>query len=120
MITNSRDELEHTFNICWGGVYNCPARFCRCCKMLKKVTSSIPAASTAFGRRSGHVSRTPRIRPRSSRSRASPALIADLRMNAPHIKCSVVMPGQIGTSIRANSRKIHSAIANRTRSMLPA
>jgi hypothetical protein len=41
-------------------------------------------------------------------------------MNAPHIKCSVVMPGQIGTSIRANSRKIHSAIANRTRSMLPA
>ena len=28
--------------------------------------------------------------------------------NAPHIKCSVVMPGQIGTSIRANKRKIHS------------
>jgi short-subunit dehydrogenase len=36
------------------------------------------------------------------------ALITDLRMNAPHIKCSVVMPGQIGTSIRSNSRKIHS------------
>jgi short-subunit dehydrogenase len=36
------------------------------------------------------------------------ALISDLGMNAPHIKCSVVMPGQIGTSIRSNSRKIHS------------
>jgi short-subunit dehydrogenase len=36
------------------------------------------------------------------------ALITDLRINAPHIKCSVVMPGQIGTSIRANTRKIHS------------
>ena len=36
------------------------------------------------------------------------ALITDLRINAPHIKCSVVMPGQIGTSIRTNSRKIHS------------
>src|SRR5438445_575005 len=34
--------------------------------------------------------------------------IADVRINAPHIKCSVVMPGQIGTSIRSNSRKIHS------------
>jgi hypothetical protein len=34
-------------------------------------------------------------------------LITDLRINAPHIKCSVVMPGQIGTSIRANTRKIH-------------
>src|SRR6202022_188686 len=36
------------------------------------------------------------------------ALIADLRVNAPHIKCSVVMPGHIGTSIIANSRKILS------------
>src|SRR4030088_3253381 len=36
------------------------------------------------------------------------ALITDLRINAPHIKCSVVMPGQIGTSIRGNTRKIHS------------
>ena len=36
------------------------------------------------------------------------ALITDLQINAPHIKCSVVMPGPIGTSIRANTRKIHS------------
>ena len=34
------------------------------------------------------------------------ALITDLRVNAPHIKCSVVMPGHIGTSIVSNSRKI--------------
>ena len=36
------------------------------------------------------------------------ALITDLAVNAPHIKCSVVMPGHIGTEIVANSRKIHS------------
>ena len=36
------------------------------------------------------------------------ALIADLRINAPHIKVSVVMPGQIGTCIRANSRKMQT------------
>lgn len=34
------------------------------------------------------------------------ALIADLRVNAPHIKCSFVMSGHIGTSITANSRRI--------------
>jgi len=34
------------------------------------------------------------------------ALMADLRVNAPHVKCSVVMPGHIGTSIISNSRKI--------------
>jgi short-subunit dehydrogenase len=36
------------------------------------------------------------------------ALITDLRLNAPHVKCSVVMPGHIGTSIVSNSRKIQS------------
>jgi NAD(P)-dependent dehydrogenase (short-subunit alcohol dehydrogenase family) len=36
------------------------------------------------------------------------ALINDLRLNAPHIKCSVVMPGHIGTSIMSNSRKVQS------------
>jgi hypothetical protein len=36
------------------------------------------------------------------------ALITDLQINAPHIKCSVVMPGHIGTSIPLNSRKIQS------------
>ena len=36
------------------------------------------------------------------------ALITDLRLNAPHIKCSVVMPGHIGTSIVSNSRKLQS------------
>jgi short-subunit dehydrogenase len=36
------------------------------------------------------------------------ALVTDLRLNAPHIKCSVVMPGHIGTSIVANSRKVLS------------
>src|SRR3981081_2543185 len=36
------------------------------------------------------------------------ALINDLRLNAPHIKCSVVRPGHIGTSIVSNSRKVQS------------
>ena len=39
------------------------------------------------------------------------ALINDLRLNAPHIKCSVVMPGHIGTSIVANSRVIQNGSA---------
>ena len=34
------------------------------------------------------------------------ALITDLRIHAPHIKCSVVMPGHIGTQIVANSMAV--------------
>jgi short-subunit dehydrogenase len=37
------------------------------------------------------------------------ALIGDLGVHAPHVKCSVVMPGHIGTSIAYNSRKVHHA-----------
>ena len=36
------------------------------------------------------------------------ALVGDLRLNAPHIKCSVVMPGHIGTSIITNSRVVQT------------
>jgi hypothetical protein len=36
------------------------------------------------------------------------ALIADFRMNAPHIRVSVVMPGHIGTGIRDNSLKVQT------------
>jgi NAD(P)-dependent dehydrogenase (short-subunit alcohol dehydrogenase family) len=34
------------------------------------------------------------------------ALITDFRINAPHLRASVVMPGHIGTSIAINSRKL--------------
>ena len=34
------------------------------------------------------------------------ALITDLRLHAPHVHCSVVMPGHIGTSIVENSSKV--------------
>jgi NAD(P)-dependent dehydrogenase (short-subunit alcohol dehydrogenase family) len=36
------------------------------------------------------------------------ALVADFRINAPHIKVSVVMPGHIGTGIRTNSLKVQA------------
>jgi len=35
----------------------------------------------------------------------SEALIEDLRVNAPHVKVAVVMPGHIGTDIVVNSRR---------------
>jgi len=34
------------------------------------------------------------------------ALITDLRLNAPHVTCSIVMPGHIGTAIARNSRLV--------------
>lgn len=108
MIVNERAEWEKTFNICWGGVYFNTRAFLP--MMLKADAGHIVNTSSING---FWASVGPRM-PHTSYSAAkfavkgfTEALIADLRINAPHIKCSVVMPGHIGTSIAANSRKIH-------------
>jgi NAD(P)-dependent dehydrogenase (short-subunit alcohol dehydrogenase family) len=109
MITNSREQWDKTFAVCWGGVYHGVRAFL---PMLMKATE-------------GHIVNTSSVNgfwasigpglPHTAYSAAkfavkgfTEALIGDLRMNAPHIKCSVVMPGHIGTSIVSNTRLIHT------------
>jgi NAD(P)-dependent dehydrogenase (short-subunit alcohol dehydrogenase family) len=109
LFTNSREQWERTFNICWGGVYLGVRTFL---PMLLKAseghivnTSSVNGfwASVGMG-----VSHTAYSAAKFAVKGFTEALINDLRLNAPHIKCSVVMPGHIGTSIVFNSRKVHS------------
>jgi NAD(P)-dependent dehydrogenase (short-subunit alcohol dehydrogenase family) len=109
MVAHSRDEWEKTFNVCWGGVYNCTRAFLP--MLLKAEAGHIVNTSSVNG---FWASVAPRI-PHTAYSAAkfavkgfTEALITDLKINAPHIKCSVVMPGHIGTSITVNSRKILS------------
>ena len=109
LFTNTRDQWERTFNICWGGVYLGVRTFL---PMLMKAdeahivnTSSVNGfwASVGMG-----VSHTAYSAAKFAVKGFTEALINDLRLNAPHIKCSVVMPGHIGTSIVSNSRKVQS------------
>jgi NAD(P)-dependent dehydrogenase (short-subunit alcohol dehydrogenase family) len=104
----SREEWERTFNACWGGVYHGTRAFL---PMLQKAdeahivnTSSVNGFWASLGPQVPH---TAYSAAKFAVKGFTEALITDLRLNAPHIKCSVVMPGQIGTSIAANSRKIH-------------
>jgi NAD(P)-dependent dehydrogenase (short-subunit alcohol dehydrogenase family) len=109
MIADSREAWEKTFNVCWGGVYHCTRAFL---PMLQRAdeghivnTSSVNGFWASVGPR---VSHTAYCAAKFAVKGFTEALITDLRMHAPHIKCSVVMPGHIGTSIAANSRRIHS------------
>jgi NAD(P)-dependent dehydrogenase (short-subunit alcohol dehydrogenase family) len=108
LFTSTREQWERTFNICWGGVYLGVRIFL---PMLLKAdeghivnTSSVNGfwASVELG-----VSHTAYSAAKFAVKGFTEALITDLRLNAPHIKCSVVMPGHIGTSIASNSRKVH-------------
>jgi NAD(P)-dependent dehydrogenase (short-subunit alcohol dehydrogenase family) len=109
LFTDSREKWERTFNICWGGVYFCTRAFL---PMLQKAneghivnTSSINGFWASLGPSLSH---TAYSAAKFAVKGFTEALITDLQLNAPHIKCSVVMPGHIGTSILANSRKILS------------
>jgi NAD(P)-dependent dehydrogenase (short-subunit alcohol dehydrogenase family) len=108
MIAQSREEWEKTFAVCWGGVYHCTRAFL---PMLQKAeaghivnTSSVNGFWASVG---PHIPQTAYSAAKFAVKGFTEALITDLRLHAPHIKCSVVMPGHVGTSIPANSRKIH-------------
>jgi NAD(P)-dependent dehydrogenase (short-subunit alcohol dehydrogenase family) len=107
-VEDDRIAWERTFAIDWGGVY----LGCR---------TFLPMLMAAD---EGHIVNTSSIngifasvgpnRPHTAYSAAkfavrgfSEALIADLRMNAPHVRVSVVMPGHVGTSIVINSGVVH-------------
>lgn len=107
MINDPREEWEKTFNVCWGGVYLGVRTFLPLMQAAEEAhivnTSSVNGFWASLG---PQVSHTAYAAAKFAVKGFTEALITDLALNAPHIKASVVMPGHIGTSIIANSRKV--------------
>ena len=113
LFTNTREQWERTFNICWGGVYLGVRTFLPL--MMKADEGHIINTSSVNGFWASvgpGVSHTAYASAKFAVKGFTEALMNDLRLNAPHLKCSVVMPGHIGTSIIANSRKIIAGTAS--------
>src|SRR5215813_6229095 len=107
LFINPREQWERTFNICWGGVYFCTRAFLPLLMNAPEAhivnTSSVNGFWASVGPQLPH---TAYSAAKFAVKGFTEALITDLKLNAPHIKCPLVMPGHIGTSIVANSRKI--------------
>ncbi len=108
MIGDDRADWERTFGVDWGGVYNGTRTFL---PMLMAADEGHVVNTSSINGLWGTIGP---ITPHTAYSAAkfavrgfSEALIADFRVNAPHLKVSVVMPGHIGTSIVINSSKAH-------------
>ncbi len=106
MVTDERAAWERTFNVCWGGVYLGVRTF------LPLLIAADDAHIINTSSVNGFWASIGPDRPHTAYSAAkfavkgfSEALITDLRVNAPHVKVSVVMPGHIGTSIVENSMR---------------
>ena len=106
-VADDRAEWDRTFAICWGGVYHCSRVFLPLLVASDAGyivnTSSVNGFWAALG---------PNV-PHSAYSTAkfavkgfSESLLTDLRINAPHVKVAVVMPGHVGTGIVANTTRV--------------
>jgi len=107
IVAGDRAQWEKTFNVCWGGVYHGVRAFL---PLLMKAaeghivnTSSVNGFWASIGPGRPH---TAYCAAKFAVKGFTEALMTDLAVNAPHIKCSVVMPGHIGTDIVHNSRNI--------------
>lgn len=106
-VADDRAEWDKTFDVCWGGVYYCSRAFLPLLMRSTEAhlcnTSSVNGFWASLGPQSAH---TAYSAAKFAVKGFSEALINDFKLNAPHIKVSVVMPGHIGTSIVINSGKI--------------
>ncbi len=107
-VTDPRPQWEKTFDICWGGVYLNARAFMPLLVASEEGhivnTSSVNGFWASLG---PNISHTAYSAAKFAVKGFTEALITDLRVNAPHVKASVVMPGHIGTSIAINSAKLH-------------
>jgi NAD(P)-dependent dehydrogenase (short-subunit alcohol dehydrogenase family) len=106
-VDDSRADWDKTFGVCWYGVYFGTRAFLPLLRNADEGhivnTSSVNGFWASLGPDRPH---TAYCAAKFAVKGFTEALITDLSLNAPHIKCSVVMPGHIGTDIPVNSRKI--------------
>jgi hypothetical protein len=107
LIRDSRADWERTFNVCWLGVYHGTRVFLPLLLASSEGhlinTSSVNGFWASLGPNTAH---TAYSAAKFAVKGFTEALINDFRINAPHVKVSVVMPGHIGTSIVLNSARM--------------
>ena len=106
-VLDDRAEWDKTFAVCWNGVYYCTRAFLPLLLASPEGhvinTSSVNGFWASLGPLTAH---TAYSAAKFAVKGFSEALLNDFRLNAPHLRVSLVMPGHVGTSIVINSGKI--------------
>ncbi len=106
-VLSDRDQWERTFDICWYGVYHSTRAFFPL--LMASTEGHIINTSSVNGFWACLGPQTPHTAYSSAKFAVkgfSESLLIDLRLNAPHIDVSVVMPGHVGSSIGVNTGKL--------------
>src|SRR4029079_10577179 len=107
ILNDERADWERTFGVCWYGVYYGTRVFLPLLVASDEGyivnTSSVNGFWACLGPSTAH---TAYSAAKFAVKGFSEALMIDMRLNAPHVKVSVVMPGHIGTSIFDNTNRV--------------
>lgn len=107
VLKDSREEWERTFAVDWWGVYYVTRAFLPLLVASEEArlvnTSSVNGFWASLGPDTPH---TAYSAAKFAVKGFTEALITDLRLHAPHVGVSLVMPGHIGTSIFFNTAAV--------------
>jgi NAD(P)-dependent dehydrogenase (short-subunit alcohol dehydrogenase family) len=105
-LADPREEWERTFAVDWWGVYYCTRAFVSDLVSADEAvlvnTSSVNGFWASLGPGIPH---TAYSTAKFAVKGFTESLIEDFRVNAPHVRVALVMPGHVGTDIVANSRR---------------
>jgi NAD(P)-dependent dehydrogenase (short-subunit alcohol dehydrogenase family) len=106
-LNDDRADWDRVFGVCWSGVYFGTRAFLPLLVASDAGyivnTSSVNGFWACLG---PDVAHTAYSAAKFAVKGFTEALLVELRLNAPHVKAAVVMPGHIGTSIMINSNKV--------------
>ena len=104
-VREPREVWERTFNVCWFGVYYCTRAFLPLLIESRDACLVNTSSVNGFFALAGGGPHTAYSTAKFAVKGFSEALLTDLRVNAPHVRVALVMPGHIGTSIVNNTMR---------------
>ena len=105
-VAGDRDECERTFDVNWRGVYLGTRTFLPLLMAAPEGHVANVSSGNALWASLGLTTPNTAYSAAKFAVRGFPeALITDLRLHAPHVRASLVMPGHVGTDIIANSAR---------------
>jgi NAD(P)-dependent dehydrogenase (short-subunit alcohol dehydrogenase family) len=106
-VDGDRGEWERTFGVCWQGVYlGCRAFLPMLIASPEAFIVNISSVNGFWASLGPGVAHTAYSAAKFAVKGFTEALITDLRLHAPHVRCAVVMPGHIGTGIAINTSRL--------------
>lgn len=109
-LENTREEWEKTFGVCFYGVYySCRAFIDMLVAADVAQIINTSSVNGFWGTLGPNTSHTAYSTAKFAVKGFTESLMNDLRLNAPHVKATVVMPGHIGTHIFINSSRLHGS-----------